>query len=84
MLTYSLIFATALLGLLHQPWWTAAASALLLAAIAVTQDRGPERLSAAQAAELAVYAAFTRLSLTIVAAVSAFLLGSISGWIFGI
>jgi hypothetical protein len=84
MLTYSLIFATALLGFLHQPWWMAAAAALLLAAIAANQDSKPARLSSSQTAELAVYAVIARLSLSTVAAVAAFMLGGISRWILGV
>jgi hypothetical protein len=84
MLTYSLIFLTGLLGLLHQPWWTTAAVALLLAAITLTQDKMPARLFTGQAADLVVYTIFARLSLSVVAAASAFMLGSICRWIFGI
>jgi len=84
MLTYSLIFVTAVLGLLHQPWWAAAAGALLLASSVTMQDRLPMKLAAAQAAELAAYAVFARLSLSIAAAAGAFFLGKTCGWLFGI
>jgi hypothetical protein len=84
MLTYLLIFITALFGLVHQPWWLAAASASFLATAATLQDKLPMPLTTTQATELASYTVFARLSLSVAAAASAFLLGKVCGWLFGI
>jgi hypothetical protein len=85
MLSYSLIFAIAIFGLLHQPWWLAAAGALLLAATLSLQDRRVSaRLTAAQAMELAMFASVARLSLCAAASSAAFVLGRICAWLFSL
>jgi hypothetical protein len=84
MLSYSFIFASAVFGLLHQPWWFAAAGALLLVGTLPAQHRLSERLAAAQAMELAIFAGFIRLSFCAAAASTAFVLGRVCAWVFGI
>jgi hypothetical protein len=85
MLTYFVILAIAFSGLIHASWWSVAIGALLLGATLISEDTPAFRLLAtSQANYAAVFAGISKVSLGIAAAITAFLLGEASAWMFSL
>jgi hypothetical protein len=82
---YLTVLAIAFCGMIKGPWWFAIAGGLVLAAMLIQEDTQPNaRLASLQTLELLILANVARVSLSAVAATSAYILGQIAAWTFSI
>lgn len=85
MIAYLAILATAFAGMAGVTWWTAVVCGCLLTLISITeQQKLASRFEAIGATHILSAAAFASLGNGLMAGGAAFLLGRVSGWVWGI